>query len=207
MRPRIKQDVYLTPVPLAEAVVSWLGQHYAVPSLNWNVLDPGAGNGVWGQAVLAHLNARRLNITGLDIRRLKAPVGYDQWHSGLSYLDYASEYAGTGYDLIIGNPPFLLAEEFLNVSLKLMHRYGLLVFLLPCDFLYTQGRGRGLYKEHPPEQILHLMQRPNFTGPRGESLGTANTDNYFVGIWRKTEQSQFVFTHWLDWKPAKAKTA
>lgn len=199
MRPRIPKDVYQTPALLADAVIIWIRTHYAFSfPRKWKVLDPGAGRGVWGKAIRSQFADAQ--ITGLDIRRLKKPAEYNVWFPSYDFCGDKDELKQE-YDLIIGNPPFVQAEQFIWKGFEKLGRYGIMAYLLPADFLHTEVRGRGLFKTHPPEAVLSLVQRPNFTGPKGESLGTANTDNYVVGIWRHNSgPSPFVFLHWLDWK-------
>lgn len=206
MRPRIPKDVYQTPQPLADAVIDWLITNYGMANWvqNLKVLDPGAGNGVWGRAVLGRFGEKnRAFISGLDIRNVREPVGYDLWFNRTDFLNPKLNFGKPNFfNLIIGNPPFNQAEEFIWTGLKFLNQIGILVYLLPSGFLYTQTRGRGLFKNHPPQTILNLMQRPNFTGPRGESLGKSNSDDYSVVVWSKDPYpSLHPFTYWLDWKP------
>lgn len=202
MRPRIPKDVYQTPFQLAKEIVRWVRNNFIWSEDTIRFLDPGAGSGVWGRAVYSQFSEDNYEMTGIDIRRLKPRMAYDFWYPN-------ADFTGSGivsttpkaFDVVIGNPPFLVAEPFIRNGIGVMAPNGVLVYLLPSDFLYTQVRGRGLFAEHPPTDIIHLMQRPNFTGPRGESLGKSNSDNYFVGIWRKEQHhSGTPRVHWLDWK-------
>ncbi len=196
MRPRIKRDVYHTDPRLANATVAFLDRLVS-PLRFERILDPGAGRGVWGKALACALPYATHQIEGVELRRIARPPHYNNWMGG---LDYLSPITPVGrYDLIIGNPPFDLAEAFIQRSRPLLSGDGLICFLLPADFAHGQGRGRGLFTRYRPRYHVSLMQRPNFTGPRGESLGTANTDNYILMIWKQT--SARATTHLrLDWK-------
>jgi len=186
MRPRIDKDVYETPEKLALRCVA---EFYNIES----VLDPGAGSGVWGRAVRTlHHNAV---IYGLDVRDIPRPMEYFSWITN----DYLSWHTNAKFDLIIGNPPFILAEEFIFHSRQFLNPYGHIAFLLPTQFQHTVGRGTGLFTVYKPQLIYSLMQRPNFTGPEGEPLGKANTDDYIFGVWGK-ETADFCKHEWMKWK-------
>lgn len=193
MRPRIKYDVYETPYKLASACVNLL------PKIYHTVLDIGAGSGIWGKAVreASHITL----ITGIDVRaELECPPNYDFWFRE-NYLEWDNgNPRKREYDLIIGNPPFNLAEKFIMHSRQFLNNWSIMGLLLPSTFQHTVGRGRGLFKEYKPNKIYSLMQRPNFTGPNGESLGKANTDDYIFMVWLGKINSSFCQHDWLDWK-------
>ena len=63
-------------------------------------------------------------------------------------------------DLIITNPPFSLAMEFLKKSL---HESGTVVYLLRLNFLGSQKR-RLFWQTCKPTHLYVLSKRPSFTG-------------------------------------------
>lgn len=199
MRPRIDKDVYLTDEGLAKAILDDVidPQTLKNPSgVGFRILDPGAGSGVFGKVCRDRFyNA---SIYGVDIRDLENPGWYDRWYGNTDFLEWQDD----PFDLIIGNPPFKLAEKFIRKSVTLLSQaYGEVAFLLPVDFQHGARRGRGLFKEYNPTKVTSLLQRPNFTGPNGESLGTANTDNYIVMNWNYYYfQYNYTVHRWLDWK-------
>ena len=66
------------------------------------------------------------------------------------------------YDLIIGNPPFSLAEEFVRKSLSLLTPFGEIVFLLRMSFMEGHDRAGRLFKEFPP-YMVHVAGRVPYT--------------------------------------------
>ena len=70
------------------------------------------------------------------------------------------------YDLIITNPPYCLAEEYVRKCLLRLEPYGQLVLLLRLGFLESRGRWERLWSvvESRPTQVYVLCKRPSFTG-------------------------------------------
>jgi len=200
MRPRIDKDVYLTDPRLPGPACRMLKDVFHLGhERDFSVLDPGAGAGVWGRAVReVWPHSHR---TGFDIRELKRPGRglYQAWFPNFNFPGHTWVLEGQRYHLAVGNPPFSLAETFVRECLKLAHY---VCFLLPSDFLHGQDRGRHLYREHPPVAVITLMQRPQFTGPEGESLGDRNTDVYSLVLWTSLWRLHPHDTQhkWLDWK-------
>jgi len=81
------------------------------------------------------------------------------------------------FELIIGNPPYSLAEEHVRLCLGLLAPGGQLTFLLRLAFLESQSR-RKLWKEHPPAQVDVFHSRPSFT-----SNGKTDSAAYAVFTW------------------------
>ncbi|WP_436663579.1 hypothetical protein ACOALA_13645 [Alicyclobacillus acidoterrestris] len=80
------------------------------------------------------------------------------------------------YDFIITNPPFSLAQEFVEKSLTLAN---CVIMLLRLNFL-ASGKRKEFWEKHPPTAIHVLTKRPSFTG-----TGTDATD-YAWFVWDTT---------------------
>ena len=78
-------------------------------------------------------------------------------------------------DLIVTNPPFSLALEFLEKSLR---EAEVVVYLLRLNFLGSQKR-KPFWEKNPPSHIFVLSKRPSFTGK-----GTDATE-YAWFVWDK----------------------
>lgn len=63
-------------------------------------------------------------------------------------------------DLIITNPPFSIALDFLEKSLK---EAKTVVYLLRLNFLGSQKR-KEFWQSNPPSHLFTLSKRPSFTG-------------------------------------------
>jgi hypothetical protein len=80
------------------------------------------------------------------------------------------------FDLVVGNPPFTLAMDFIQRSLELGTT---VTFLLRQGFLSSAERAR-FFREHPPAAVHILANRPKFTNPEYEATGTDTADYCFV---------------------------
>jgi hypothetical protein len=91
----------------------------------------------------------------------KVPMKNKQW----AELSKGRDYLKDLYDLpensiIITNPPFSLALEFLGKSLW---EAGTVCYLLPLNFLGSIKRHE-FWKANPPTHLFPLSRRPSFTG-------------------------------------------
>ena len=155
LRARDPFDFYPTPVEVCEAALA------LVPFVPRSVLDPGAGAGPWGRA--AHTRWPTAWIDGYELREVSHPYGYTAWHCGNDFLDAT---VGGGYALVMGNPPYKLAEAFVRKGLAALRPGGWLVFLLRLAFLEGQERDEGLWAEFPARRVDVLAKRPSFTADR-----------------------------------------
>lgn len=149
-------DFYATP---ADTVHAFLNSFEGI-STSDRILEPSAGNGAIIQALRNHGYTNR--IDAVEIRpeeRAQLEALADNVTIG-SFFDYDP---GLGYDVIIGNPPYSMALEFINKSLELLHPGGLLIFLLRTNFLESEKRFRW-WQEHPLSGLYTLHKRPSFTG-------------------------------------------
>jgi hypothetical protein len=79
-------------------------------------------------------------------------------------------------DLIVTNPPFSQAQEFLEKSLE----HGrCVIYLLRLGFLASQKR-KDFWKANPPSHLFTLSKRPSFTGE-----GKTDNSDYGWVVWDK----------------------
>lgn len=176
---RPANDVYPTPEWAVDAI---LGQIQLPPYRFLRVLDPGAGSGVWGSLASDLLHG--CQVSGCDIRDLPHPPGFQVFYAPMDYLT-ESAALGSGFDLIVGNPPYSLAEPFIRKSLELLAPGGQVVFLLRLAFLEGQAMAAGLWTEYPPERVLVMPKRPSFSG-NGKTDAIAYAAFYWRQGWRGT---------------------
>jgi len=155
------------------------------------VLDPGAGEGIWGDAFRT-LYSPYPDLYGLDIRSLDKPTEYDYWAVG----DYLSDefFDNQTYDLIMGNPPYSMAKEFVERSVPLLNDAGYLVFLFRLAFLEGQDRGKNFWPNYIPKYVYVCSKRPSFTGDGRTDTKTA----YSIIVWQKGFQGETTL-RWLKW--------
>ena len=87
------------------------------------------------------------------------------------------------FDIIIGNPPYSEAQEFIEHSFELLNENGILIFLLRTNFLESKKRYE-FWKKNPLSKLYTLSKRPSFTGK-----GTDAT-SYSWFIWDNSSNVQ-----------------
>lgn len=182
MRPRDEHDYYPTPAWVIRAALDGLPDDFQPH----RILDPGAGDGSWGrEAKLAYWHYAY--IAGVEERPVPSCIYYNGWHE-TDYRLWANDEQQ--FDLIMGNPPYKHAEEFIRSSLPMLQPGGQMVFLLPLAYLAGQARGRDLWRKYPPYKILVCSTRPSFTGD-----GNTDRAEYALFYWQQGWRGKMT----LDW--------
>lgn len=190
-RARSPRDLYETPFELADAAIHKLrvdgGFSNRTPL---SALDAGCGNGVWGRA----MNRLIFFMQGIDLEPFVIDDGsYDMVTKG-DYLEYAPEHK---YDLVFGNPPYSLAEDFIRHAFTMLETGGSVYFLLRLSFLEGIGRCRGLFKEFPLKRVYVCSRRPSFFSS-DNSHHTTDTLAYAMFLWQKGFSGRPIID-FLDW--------
>lgn len=145
---RSAKDFYPTPSWLTEAVVLVL-QRYEPR----RILEPAAGEG----AIVRVLQAAFPN----------AVIDAGDITTGRDFLATPPPYKAT-YDLIITNPPYSLAQEFIERALELRASpRSVVAMLLRINYLGSQKRATWLRANFPA--IYVTPRRPDFTGGGGDA--------------------------------------
>jgi methylase of polypeptide subunit release factors len=105
LKPRDTFDHYPTPLPHVRAGLDLLPAIHPA-----RILDPGAGGGIWGTE--ARSRWPESNITGVELRTINPALQfpYDCWYTA----DFLTCPIPQPFDLVIGNPPYRHAEEFVR---------------------------------------------------------------------------------------------
>lgn len=149
-------DFYATP---SETIRTFLANFDGISSGD-RILEPSAGNGQIIKALREGGYDNRIDAVELrPEERGTLEALADNVTIG-SFFDYEPD---CGYDVIIGNPPYSLALDFINKSLELLHPGGLLILLLRTNFLESEKRFKW-WQEHPLSGLYTLHKRPSFTG-------------------------------------------
>ena len=174
---RNEADFYATPL---ETVYSLLDNYDGIGPEDI-ILEPSAGNGNVIRALrnrgykniidaIELRDTEKDNLIGLaDNIEITNFLNLDPWHSR--------------YHVIIGNPPYSLAQEFINKSLELLAPGGRLIFLLRTNFLESKKRFEW-WQDKIPSGLYVLSKRPSFTGK-----GTDAT-SYSWFIWERREDAK-----------------
>ena len=175
---RVESDFYATPL---ETVYSLLDSYDEIKESDI-ILEPSAGN---GNIIQALRNRGYDNF--IDAVELREEERYNLIGKAnrVGIFNYLTETIPYKYDVIIGNPPYSMAQEFIDKSLTLLKPGGRLIFLLRTNFLESKKRSTW-WQDKIPSRLYTLSKRPSFTGK-----GTDAT-SYSWFIWEPDADRQFI---------------
>lgn len=178
---RQPHDFYETPSGVVDLVLEELRLG---PAYDGFVVDPGSGMGAVAEAV-----ARRCplaTVQGVEVQENLVLACREKGVSSVGYehADFLKWRPTTLPDLVIGNPPFKHALEFVSKALQIVKPAGRVALLLPQGF--RGGHGRYLFHQANPAEEIVIVPRPSFNGS-----GVDSTEySWFVwggkkgGTWR-----------------------
>lgn len=176
-------DFYSTPAWGTRALL-------ARESFVGSIIEPCCGSGEMSEV---------LKETGLPIHSWDL---YDRGYGqiGIDFLEAKTSFV----DNIITNPPFSLAEEMLEVALKLASRK--VCFLLRTAFLEGSGRYRRLYSKNPPSRI-HVFSERLSMYPSGHNQENGGTTCYAWFVWDRECEHEGTIIRWIEpgWKPKNTR--
>jgi SAM-dependent methyltransferase len=167
---RDETDFFETPAWAVHAILPHLPH---LPS-GGRVLDPGCGTGAILRALTgkAPLQAGVLgppfeltDLYGVELDPARAEKARRVFFAArLEHHVTVADFllpSGETFDLVVGNPPYSLALEFVERSLELTrHRRGTVAMLLRLCWLGSQERA-SFHREHPSD-VYVLPRRPSF---------------------------------------------
>ena len=169
-------DFYATPVEVVKNFLS----NYKLPE--GNILEPSAGNGNIIQSIkeFGYLN----NITAIEIREEERD-NLTQISDKVIIDDFLKWESDKEYDIIIGNPPYSYAKEFIEKCFKISNENTIIIMLLRTAFLESKSRYE-FWQQHPLSGLYVLSKRPSFTGK-----GTDAT-SYAWFVWDNRTNNQTI---------------
>lgn len=179
---RRENDYYPTP----EAVIENFLVNYMIDP-NKKILEPCAGSGNIIKALQKH---GCKNIDAVEIDEDHADELLELLGIGhVAIADFLKikkrQYPEEQYDIIITNPPYSKAQEFVEKALELVNETGVVIMLLRTAFLESQKRFEFWQKpENKLSALYTLSSRPSFIGK-----GTDAT-SYSWFIWDKNTHTQ-----------------
>lgn len=170
-------DRCYSPDNLARAIVGRLVERGFINQDSY-LLDAGTGEGVFAEEAAPHVR----HVLGVDLDS-EAPAFHRPHPENVGYLyaDFIQMTSNGQFDLVIGNPPFVLAEAFIRKGLDLAPFVG---FLLPNLFLGANERYENGLWQHL-DVFDSLVERAGFHGP-----GVREDIQYRAG---GTQHALFVF--------------
>ena len=170
---RIESDFYATPYEAIETLL----RNYEVAEYGDAILEPAAGNGIIIKA-LRDAGYKKNFIHAVEIRA-EEKENLNAVADSVEINSFFDVDPTIHFDVIIGNPPYSQAQEFIDKSLQLLNPGGRLIFLLRTNFLESKKRFEW-WQDKPPTRLYVLSKRPSFTGK-----GTDAT-SYSWFIWEKS---------------------
>lgn len=154
---RSENDYYPTPDWLIRPILPYVMPGGGVPvpegGREFNILEPSCGSGAIVEELEAYPTRVPVCIDCLDI----APRGFD-----CRQADFLAEDPEPIFDLVITNPPYSAAQEFIDHSRKFLRSQdSVLCFLLRLNFLGSQKRA-SWWREHGPSGLYVTPRRPSF---------------------------------------------
>ena len=175
---RKNYDFYATPIDVIENLLN----NIDLNQYGNKVLEPSAGNGNICRVIKRYYPNK--SVTALEIREEELE-NLIQYSDEVIIDDYLQIETDSKYNIIIGNPPYSKAIEFVNKSLELLEENGVLIFLLRTAFLESKSR-YSFWQKNPLSGLYTLSKRPSFTGK-----GTDAT-SYSWFIWDKKDNNQYI---------------
>lgn len=199
---RLKDDAYFSPRPLAKAIVDRL-----VPLMHTrtiesepvrHILEPSAGDGAFVEAAKAAWPHAR--ITALEPNRISSSsfhltqhrTTFEAWCAAREKSKAAKLAMPRDIDLVIGNPPYSLAEAHVTLARQTSP---VVAFLLRLSFLGSQERERTLWSAPGLRYLIPIARRPSFTG------GGSDACEYAVFIWERGFAGNAELLPHLKWQP------
>lgn len=176
-------DVYESPTWSVEAIKQYLVDKTLMPGHGrpLRVLEPGAASGNIVRAVKSILPGSVSHIDAVELR----PECYDdlnQCADGVYIGDFLTMGDRLPYDIIIGNPPYSLAREFIEKGMSLLREGGAMYYLLRINYVAPKCR-KDLLRSNYPDMLV-LSRRPSFTN------GGSDGCEYAWYVWHKPFEHQ-----------------
>lgn len=170
---RVDFDYYAT----NPKAVEMLFDNY--PFTTQTILEPCVGGGNIAYTINNYFTNKR-NITALDI--------IDRGYPNTIIQDFLTYKTDKKYEGIITNPPFSLAQEFIEKSIELLDDTGQIAMFLKIQFL--EGAKRKEFFEKYPPKYIYVFRNRMATWNNGQPLDNqgkkwATTMCYAWFIWEK----------------------
>ena len=172
IRERVEDDYYATPNSATEMLldnVKFIG----------NFLEPCVGGGHIAEVIKTYYPNEC--IYGSDI--------VDRGHPNTLIADFLTyDFLEQSFDNIITNPPYSLAQEFLEKGMEVINDNGKIAMFLKIQFLEGNKR-REMFVKYPPKYIYVFSKRQNpwRNGSKVDEKGKpwASTMCFAWFIWEK----------------------
>ena len=162
---REENDFYATNPKALKQFLEVFGE-----KLNEPVWECACGKGHLAEELIKH----KYNVIPTDI----IARGYGS--ASINFLEQTDIHNGD----ILTNPPFKLAEEFVEKGMSLLQENKRLILFLKIQFLEGQKR-RELFKKYPPKYVYVHSERQQCARDGEFEKYTATTQFYAWYVWEK----------------------
>lgn len=143
-RERAENDYYATPYSSTEALLEAV-------KFEGNFLEPCIGGGHIAEVLKKYYPNEK--VYGIDL--------VDRGYPGTVVGDFLKcNFKGQKFDNIVTNPPYSLAQEFLEKSMQVVKANGKIAMFLKIQFLEGAKR-RDMFEKYPPKYIYVFTKRQN----------------------------------------------
>lgn len=141
-RDRVKDDYYATPYDSTKMLLD---------NVNFagNFLEPCVGAGHIAEVIKQYYNTE---IFGSDL--------VDRGYPNTLVADFLTHEFNRKFDNIITNPPYSLAQEFLEKGMEVINDNGKIAMFLKIQFLEGAKR-REMFIKYPPKYVYVFSKRQN----------------------------------------------
>ncbi len=182
---RVALDAYWTPPEVALACCRAIAE--VVPFAPFAVLEPCVGGGAWVWA--SHQVWPRAVVDGMDIDPTSPGLTMVNARNTGDFLT-STWPQQMAYNMVLGNPPYDGAVQWVEKSLRLAPVVG---FLLRSTFLGSAKRHHW-WKNHPPAYIWTLDGRPKWEGGNTHKSGDSCDTDLVLWIRGQTDTRH----RWLE---------
>ena len=141
-RERVQDDYYATPYQATEMLLDEV-KFYG------NFLEPCVGGGHIVDVIKRYYPDEC--VYGVDL--------VDRGYPNTLVADFLKhDFLGQKFDNVVTNPPFSLAQEFLEKSMEVVNDGGKIAMFLKIQFLEGAKR-REMFKKYPPKYIYVFVKR------------------------------------------------
>lgn len=181
-RERVEDDYYATP---------YVGTQMLLDNVAFtgNFLEPCVGGGHIADVIKKYYD--KADIFGSDL--------VDRGYPNTLVADFLTYDFDRKFDNIITNPPYSLAQEFLEKGMEVVNNNGKIAMFLKIQFLEGAKR-REMFKKYPPKYIYVFTKRQNpwrngsSVDEKGKPWSSTMCFAWFV--WEKGSKSEPI-VRWL----------
>ena len=141
-RERAEDDYYATPHIATEMLLDNV-------SFSGNFLEPCVGGGHIADVIKKYYNSE---VFGCDL--------VDRGYSTTFVADFLTQEFDRKFDNIVTNPPYSLAQEFLEKGMEVINDNGKIAMFLKIQFLEGAKR-KEMFSKYPPKYIYVFSKRQN----------------------------------------------